>query len=419
MDLVQDVEQVREGDTDGFNELVLPSEYKDIIRALIKMHARTPGATFDERRHDNAPTRETDIVKGKGKGLVILLHGAPGVGKTSTAECVAANTDRPLFPITCGDIGGNSIKEVERNLEGYFDLARKWGCVLLLDEADVFLSERIRGDIKQNSLVSGTEDIHSGNRDHHLSLIVFLRALEYYSGVLILTTNRVGDFDEAITSRIHCSLYYPPLDKENTMKIWKMNLSRLDHRKNQKPSNLSLDFDRKEILGFAKEHYKAGHRWNGRQIKNSFQTAIALAEWDNLKFKAGSTDTSRPLLEKRHFEKVAKASAHFDLYLTTVRTSDEQRVKTKEIRRDDVRHVFSDIATVDPPAMKIKAPGMTKSPAYHSTLTYSAAANSGQEETDTSSGTEEETDEDIKELKLLRQEGFHRIEREDKRQLQL
>src|SRR5271155_4050171 len=77
------------------------------------------------------------------------------LGKTSTAECVAANTNRPLFPITCGDIGGTTAKEVEDNLESYFDLARKWGCVLLLDEADVFLGERTKGDIVQNSLVSG------------------------------------------------------------------------------------------------------------------------------------------------------------------------------------------------------------------------------------------------------------------------
>jgi hypothetical protein len=82
------------------------------------------------------------------------------IGKTSTAECVAANTNRPLFPITCGDIGGTTAKEVEDNLESYFDLARKWGCVLLLDEADVFLGERTKGDIVQNSLVSGTSSTY-------------------------------------------------------------------------------------------------------------------------------------------------------------------------------------------------------------------------------------------------------------------
>ena len=38
---------------------------------------------------------------------------------------------------------------------------------------------------------------------------VFLRVLEYYAGILFLTTNRIGDFDEAFTSRIHMRLFYP------------------------------------------------------------------------------------------------------------------------------------------------------------------------------------------------------------------
>jgi len=92
-----------------------------------------------------------DLVKGKGKGLIILLHGEPGmalyqiqainlanlegVGKTSTAECVADLTHRPLFPITCGDIG-ETASEVETNLELNFQLAHRWGCVLILDEAE-------------------------------------------------------------------------------------------------------------------------------------------------------------------------------------------------------------------------------------------------------------------------------------------
>lgn len=70
-----------------------------------------------------------------GKGVIILLHGEPGVGKTSTAECIADYTSRPLYPITCGDIG-ETADEVERNLEKTFQLAHKWGCVLLLDEAE-------------------------------------------------------------------------------------------------------------------------------------------------------------------------------------------------------------------------------------------------------------------------------------------
>lgn len=151
---------IEDGEYDAFDDLVLPKNHRNIIRALVKTHARTKKSALYPKQTDIPIRREFDIVRGKGKGLIILLHGAPGVGKTSTAECVAAHTGRPLFPITCGDVGGNTAQEVEQNLEQFFELAMKWGCVLLLDEADVFLGERIQGNIQQNSLVSGKSLAH-------------------------------------------------------------------------------------------------------------------------------------------------------------------------------------------------------------------------------------------------------------------
>ena len=79
-----------------------------------------------------------DFIFGKGRGLLILLHGEPGVGKTATAEAVAQSTRRPLFPISCSDLTAGW--EVEERLEDIFRLAHLWDCVLLLDEADVFLA---------------------------------------------------------------------------------------------------------------------------------------------------------------------------------------------------------------------------------------------------------------------------------------
>lgn len=139
---------------DGFDKLVLPSGHRDVIRALVSTHARR--ITNHNGSTPAAQEPQLDEVKGKGQGLIILLHGAPGVGKTSTAECVAAQARRPLLPITCGDIGGTTASEVEQNLERFFYLARKWDCVLLLDEADVFLSDRgAQGDIRKVMLASG------------------------------------------------------------------------------------------------------------------------------------------------------------------------------------------------------------------------------------------------------------------------
>lgn len=155
------VEDIKTSVHNGFDDLVLPGDHKRIMQALVKHHTR--GSRPTSGKNKTVTDFSVDLVRGKGRGLIILLHGVPGVGKTSTAECVAAQTKRPLFPITCGDIG-TTASEVEERLESYFDLAHKWGCVLLLDEADVYLASRERGgDLQRNSLVSGIRVI-----SHHL-----------------------------------------------------------------------------------------------------------------------------------------------------------------------------------------------------------------------------------------------------------
>ena len=137
----------------GYGDLVLPEGHNGLLQAIVKNNVRDPQQTCS-RRDEDPDEFQMDVVKGKGKGLIVLLHGAPGVGKTSTAECVAAQLKRPLLQITCGDISTNVI-QAEASLQEYCTLAHRWRCVLLLDEADVFLARREKGDIKRNGLVSG------------------------------------------------------------------------------------------------------------------------------------------------------------------------------------------------------------------------------------------------------------------------
>ena len=137
----------------GYEDLVLPDGHKKLLQAIVKNQIRDSKQTSGDRKKDQDDF-QMDLVEGKGRGLIILLHGAPGVGKTSTAECVAAQLKRPLLSITCGDVSTN-VKQAEDMLQEYCTLAYKWRCVLLLDEADVFLARREKGDITRNALVSG------------------------------------------------------------------------------------------------------------------------------------------------------------------------------------------------------------------------------------------------------------------------
>ncbi|KAL8783617.1 MAG: hypothetical protein Q9195_009338, partial [Heterodermia aff. obscurata] len=315
---------------DGFNQLVLPRGHKELVQALVETHSRE--SRSNERPAESGP--KFDLVKGKGKGLIILCHGVPGVGKTSTAECIADYTKRPLFPITCGDIG-ETASSVETNLAKHFQLAHKWGCVLLLDEADVFMAKRVLGsanDIQRNSLVS-----------------VFLRVLE------------VGTFDPAFKSRIHISLYYPPLDRTATISIWKVNMNRL------RTSNKEYEIDEDGIIQYAEEHFDTNNRdgrWNGRQIRNAFQTAVALAEFEannyvsrsNVSHARGPAFALKPQVAVRHFEQVARAATMFDHYLKEVHggQTDADLARKKAERKDDFDQ--QPIAQMAPPSSRRAAP---------------------------------------------------------------
>lgn len=154
---------------EAFKKLVMKEERRRLIHGLVKAH-RQDESSFD------------DIVQDKGRGLVCLLAGSPGVGKTLTAEVVAETTRRPLYMVSTGELGIDA-DVVDRRLDTILEITRRWGCVLLIDEADVFLSMRGH-DLAKDTLVS-----------------IFLRRLEYFRGVLILTTNRQSQIDPAFESK--------------------------------------------------------------------------------------------------------------------------------------------------------------------------------------------------------------------------
>lgn len=291
-----------------FESLSIQKDYKDIVRGLVVSHFQKKGL---ERRYAEVPVEGTgqDLIQGKGRGLVVLLHGVPGVGKTATAEAVAMENRKPLFVITCGDLG-LTPSEVESSLTNVFRLAHLWDCVLLLDEADVFLTQRSNDDMNRNALVS-----------------VFLRVLEYYNGLLFLTTNRVGSIDDAFKSRIHMSLYYPPLDKTQTRDIFRLNISKLRAIENQRCSmtgDQPLVIKEDDVLSFAAKHYEDNARltacWNGRQIRNAFQVASSLANYkfaDDVKMahSLGRAPPAAPVLDGSLFEKVQMSTVSFDKHM--------------------------------------------------------------------------------------------------------
>ncbi len=212
--------------TDAYDKLVLDEKTKELILALVTTNSET-----------------TDIISAKGNGTIFLLHGAPGVGKTLTAEAIAETLKRPLYSVSVGELGTNP-ESLEDSLRDILELATAWDAVLLLDEADVFLEARSDNDIERNAMVG-----------------VFLRLLEYHQGVLFLTTNRAHNFDPAFFSRISVAIKYPDtLDESTRRQIWD-NLAKLNK------------------VNINSEKLGTYDNLNGREIRNILKISVALAKY--------------------------------------------------------------------------------------------------------------------------------------------
>jgi SpoVK/Ycf46/Vps4 family AAA+-type ATPase len=167
------------------------------------------------------------------------------VTNEDTIESVAELTHKPLYTIGAGELG--SMAEVaEPVLREIFDRATEWGAVLLLDEADLFLTKRTQNDMKRNAFVT-----------------IFLRQLEYYQGILFLTSNRIEEFDPAFASRIHMKARFTAPTSSTRAAIWKNLLGTVE-------GCHDWDHDVFERLGKDLE-------LNGREIKNLIRPALTVA----------------------------------------------------------------------------------------------------------------------------------------------
>jgi hypothetical protein len=246
---------------DSFDQLVMKAPHKTLLQALVTNH--------------NFPDNPRDGSQQKGKGLVVLLHGTPGSGKTLTAECAAEVTERALLTSSIAEMNRyNSAWYFEHRLKQVLQYATIWKAVVLLDEADVFLEAR-------------KDDAAAAERNALVA--VFLRHMEYFSGIVFLTTNRIHAFDQAMKSRIHLALSYRPPELEMRRLIWTQALKAI-------PKD-DLDFDFEAISDLIQEAL------NGREITNAINTAKTLARFEE------------SALQLKHIQSVLEVRKDFDYTL--------------------------------------------------------------------------------------------------------
>ena len=213
-------------------------------------------------------------------------------------------------------------EKIESKLVNWFTLAERWKAILLLDEADIFLERRATRDIQRNGIVS-----------------IFLRRMEYFRGLLFLTTNRVGQIDDAFLSRVTVVLQYDHLTDDTRKKIWNGFFIKLqqDSGRSGSESNDSDDHRKIEVDRYAKKYVLNDPevkdlKWNGREIRNALQTAISLANYKAVK---DGRPANMVEIEEEHFKSVVDMSKKFKTYMSSITGKEEgERARARQERAD-------------------------------------------------------------------------------------
>lgn len=147
--------------------------------------------------------------------------------------------------------------------------------------------------------------------------------MEYLKCLPFLTTDRVGQIDDAFLSRVHLAIGYQVLDAETRKKIWSGFFRKLVRERADK---VQIAPDAKKwVLDTTGET-----QLNGRDIRNALQTAITLAEFESEE-DPDYDPSLATVVTKTDFQKVLEMSNKFRNYVTRIRLEDERKREVTEM----------------------------------------------------------------------------------------
>ncbi len=193
------------------DDLILDENLKQTLIKGLGQYRSNVSETLDEWG-----LLETNSVKNS-HGLLILLYGSPGTGKTFCAGAIANYLKKPLLTTDISKILSAWVGESEKNVRNLFltydrIIKRTHSApILLLNEADQFLSKR--GEITRST-----------DRMYNQMQNLFLEAFEEFPGILICTTNLRDNFDPAFSRRFHLKLRFPFPKINERIKLWRLHL---------------------------------------------------------------------------------------------------------------------------------------------------------------------------------------------------
>ena len=143
-----------------------------------------------------------------GAGLSMLFSGPPGTGKTMAAQIAAGELGLELYKVELSAVVSKYVGETEKNLSEIFREAARSQAVLFFDEADVLFGKRTE-----------VKDAH--DKYNNMEAAYLLQKIEEYSGVSVLATNFLQNFDEAFKRRLKFIIEFPFPDVDYRRLLWR------------------------------------------------------------------------------------------------------------------------------------------------------------------------------------------------------
>ena len=188
----------------------------------------------------------------RGTGLVALLTGVSGTGKTMAAQIIASELQLDLFRVDLASSVSKYIGETAKNLRRIFARAREMNAVLLFDEADALFAKRT--DVKDS------HDRYANADTNYL-----LQLLEDYDGVALLASNKRQNIDSAFVRRIRYTLEFPRPQAAERLQIWRRLVASL------------AGSERRDALDAALRALSETVEISGAQIKLAVLAAVFVA----------------------------------------------------------------------------------------------------------------------------------------------
>jgi AAA+ superfamily predicted ATPase len=269
----------------GFEDIVMNESQRETLQHAIDQ------MNFRKQVYDNWHyTKKYPY----GRGLSILLFGAPGTGKSMCAQVIAHELNLELYRVDLSKVIDKYVGETEKSISMIFREAKKCNVVLFFDECDTLFAKR-------------SDDGGSNQASNNNKTALLLQEVEAYDGVSVLATNYKHNIDPAFFRRMKYIVEFQFPDTDTREMLWRTTIP--------KDTPMGEDVD----IRFLAERFE----FVGGNIKNCILNAAFLAAADG----DGKTVCMRHYLMavKYEFVKIGKVftRADFEPYAYMVGLGEE------------------------------------------------------------------------------------------------